>query len=104
VVTPAGELISGISLTENFALKVPGVAQFQIVQESRHQFVFRLVRGPGFGEASLSRLRELVRATFGPDVGYRCEFPDRIHPEASGKYRFCISRVRVPFHETAGAS
>jgi phenylacetate-CoA ligase len=104
VVTPAGELISGISLTENLALKVPGVAQFQIVQESRHQFVFRLVRGPGFGEASLSRLQELVQATFGPDVGYRCEFPDRIDPEASGKYRFCISRVRVPFHETAGAS
>src|SRR5262249_18305868 len=29
VVTPAGELISGISLTENFAVQVPGIAQLQ---------------------------------------------------------------------------
>src|SRR5262249_30118947 len=34
VVTPAGEMISGISLTENFALQVPGIAQLQIIQES----------------------------------------------------------------------
>jgi phenylacetate-CoA ligase len=104
VVTPGGELISGISLTENFALKVPGLAQFQIVQENTNFFMFRMVRGPGFGDASLERLRELVRATFGAGVDYRCEFLDRIPPDASGKYRFCISRVRIPYHETAGAS
>jgi len=103
VVTPTGQLISGISLTENFALQVPGVAQFQIVQEAADQFVFRLVRGPGFGAASLERLRELVDATFGREVRYRCEFLDRIAPEASGKYRFCISHVHIPFHETARA-
>jgi phenylacetate-CoA ligase len=103
VVTPAGQLISGISLTENFALKIPGVAQFQIIQESTHQFIFRLVRGPGFGAASLDRLRELVHGTFGTEVGYRCEFLDRIPTEASGKYRFCISRVQVPYLETARA-
>jgi phenylacetate-CoA ligase len=103
VVTPAGQLISGISLTENFALKIPGVAQFQIVQESTHQFVFRLVRGPGFGAASLDRLGQLVCETFGTEVGYRCEFLDRIPAEKSGKYRFCISRVQVPFLETARA-
>src|SRR6266851_389480 len=38
VTTESGELISGISLTENFALYVPGVAQMQIVQESITQF------------------------------------------------------------------
>src|SRR5262249_21301964 len=32
VTTELGELISGISLTENFAMQVPGVAQMQIVQ------------------------------------------------------------------------
>src|SRR5262249_14918161 len=58
IVTPAGELISGISLTENFALQVPGVAQFQIVQETVDRFLFRLVRGPEFGPGSLQRLRQ----------------------------------------------
>jgi phenylacetate-CoA ligase len=97
VVTPAGELISGISLTENFALCVPGVTQFQVVQEAVHHFRFRIVRGPEFGPPSLRRVRELVAERFGPDVTYECEFVDHIPPEPSGKYRFCISRVPNPF-------
>ncbi len=97
VVTAAGELISGISLTENFALHVPGVVQIQIVQEEILHFVFRIVRGPDFGPASLRRLRELVAERFGPDVAYVCEYPESIPQEASGKYRFCVSRVENPF-------
>jgi phenylacetate-CoA ligase len=97
VVTPAGELISGISLTENFALHVPGLAQLQIVQESVRRFRFRVVRGPDFGPASLRRLTELVAQRFGPGVDYACEYVDAIAPEPSGKYRFCVSRVPNPF-------
>jgi phenylacetate-CoA ligase len=97
VVTPAGEMISGISLTENFALQVPGIAQFQIVQESVQRFRFRIVRGPDFGPASLQRLRSLVRERFGSDVNYQCEYLEQIPPEPSGKYRFCISQVGNPF-------
>jgi phenylacetate-CoA ligase len=97
VVTPAGELISGISLTENFALQVPGVAQFQIIQESIDRFRFRMVRGPDFGPASTQRLRSLVHERLGPGVDYQCEFLDQIPQEPSGKYRFCISRVGTDF-------
>jgi phenylacetate-CoA ligase len=97
VVTPAGELISGISLTDHFAVHIPGVAQVQIVQEELCRFVFRIVRGPDFGPASLGRLRELVAQRFGPGVAFTCEFPERILQEPSGKYRFCISRVANPF-------
>jgi phenylacetate-CoA ligase len=97
VVTPAGELISGISLTENFALHVPGVAQLQIIQETVRHFRFRLVRGPYFGPASLGRLAELVAERFGAGVSHECEYVDRIPQEPSGKYRFCISRVANPF-------
>lgn len=97
VVTPAGELISGISLTDNFALHVPGVAQLQIVQEEVARFVFRIVRGPEFGPDSLRRLGELVAERFGPGVVFACEYPERIPQEPSGKYRFCVSRVENPF-------
>ncbi len=97
VVTSAGELISGISLTENFALQVPGIAQFQIVQESINCFRFRIVRWADFGPASLQRLRLLVHERFGPDVNYECEYLEQIPQEPSGKYRFCISRVGNPF-------
>jgi phenylacetate-CoA ligase len=100
VVTSAGNLISGISLTENFALQVPGVVQFQIVQEALQRFLFRLVRGPEFGPNSLKRLEELVARHFGPEVEYRCEYLERIPSEPSGKYRFCISRVPHPLTQT----
>ena len=93
VVTSRGDLISGISLTENFAVMVPGVAQLQIVQEEVDRFVFRIVKGPDFGPQSLETLRTLVAERFGTEVRYECDFVDRILPEPSGKYRFCISKV-----------
>jgi phenylacetate-CoA ligase len=97
VVTPDGELISGISLTENFAVQVPGIAQLQIVQETVRRFLFRIVRGPDFGPASLEQIETLAAERFGPGVEYDCEYLDTIPPEPSGKYRFCISRVPNPF-------
>lgn len=97
VVTPRGELISGISLTENFAVMVPGIAQLQIVQEEVDRFVFRIVCGPDFGETSLATIARLVAERFGPGVRYECEFVDRIPQEPSGKYRFCISKVKKRF-------
>jgi phenylacetate-CoA ligase len=97
VVTPSGELISGISLTDHLAVHIPGVAQVQIVQEEVARLVFRIVRGPEFGPTSLRRLRELVAERFGPGVEFDCEYPERIAQEPSGKYRFCVSRVANPF-------
>jgi phenylacetate-CoA ligase len=95
VTTDTGELISGISLTENFALHIRGVGQMQIIQESHTQFRFRIVRDHDFGDESLDRIRFLVNERFGPRTKYDIEFVDQIPQEPSGKYRFCISRVPV---------
>lgn len=96
LVTPAGTMISGISMTENFALLVPGVAQFQIVQEAVDQLLFRIVRTNEYGEASVAKMHTLVEELLGPAVTFRCEYLERIPPEPSGKYRFCRSAVHVP--------
>ncbi len=93
MITPAGEMISGISLTENFAVQVPGLAQLQIVQEEIDRFVFRIVKGPDFGPESLRRIESLVAERFGPHVAYECEYVEQIPQEPSGKYRFCICNV-----------
>ena len=91
--TPAGRLISGISLTENFALLIPGTAQVQIVQESLTELRIRLVADEDFGPESRRKIGELVQETFGPAVRYDVELVDAIPQEPSGKYRFCISKV-----------
>jgi phenylacetate-CoA ligase len=96
VVTARGELISGISLTENFALEVPGIAQIQIVQEQVDRFLFRMVRSDDFNAGSLRQLKEMVQRRFGASATFACEYVDRIPQEPSGKYRFCISRVPKP--------
>lgn len=97
VVTPEGSYISGISLTENFAMLLGGIKQLQIVQEAVDRLVFRIVRGEGFDEGDLERLERLVAQRFGPAMGHEVEFVESLQQERSGKYRFCISKVRNPF-------
>ncbi len=93
VVTPAGTLISGISLTENFALHIPGVEQLQLVQESRTLLRLRLVPGERFGHDSQAKIATLVADLFGPRMRHEVELVSAIPQEPSGKYRFCISKV-----------
>jgi len=93
VLTPAGQLISGISLTENFALLIPGTAQMQIVQESLFDLRIRVVPDEEFGPSSRRKIGELVEETFGPQMRYDIEIVNAIPQEPSGKYRFCISKV-----------
>ncbi len=97
VVTKNGEYVSGISLTENFACLVSGVAQLQIVQEEVDRFTFNIVKAPDFGESSIEGIRELVAKRFGDDARFEIVFKDRIPPEPNGKYRFCISKVAKSF-------
>ncbi|HET6573337.1 MAG TPA: phenylacetate--CoA ligase family protein, partial [Fimbriiglobus sp.] len=93
VVTPAGGLISGISLTENFALHITGTAQVQIVQEAVTFLRIRMVADETFGDASRRQIAALVKETFGSAMRYVVELVDLIPQEPGGKYRFCISKV-----------
>lgn len=107
VLTPDGQLISGISLTENFAMLVPGIEQLQIVQEAIDDIRFRIVKGSEYGESSVEKIGSLTRERFGPDVKHEIEYVETIPQEPSGKYRFCISKVANPFmrgQEVATAS
>ena len=65
----------------------------QIVQESVHHLRIRLVPDETFGDASHRQIADLVEETFGSSVRYEVELVDAIPQEASGKYRFCISKV-----------
>lgn len=93
VVTPDGNYISGISLTENFAMHLPGVKQMQIVQERIDFLLFRLVKGESFSPQTVDDLERLARERFGDRMTWSVEYVDTIQSEASGKYRFCVSRL-----------
>lgn len=97
VMTPDGKYISGISLTENFALQIPDVKQMQIVQERIDLLVFRIVKGEKYNEKTIDEINRLVQERFGPNMHYELEYVETIQSEDSGKYRFCISKIPSPF-------
>jgi phenylacetate-CoA ligase len=96
--TPSGEYISGISLTENFAMQLEGVKQLQIVQERIDHLLFRIVANESGVSPQLEQLSCLVAERFGDSMGYDVELVESIQSERSGKYRFCISMLEgMPF-------
>jgi phenylacetate-CoA ligase len=97
IVTPEGNFVSGISLTENFGSLLSGVKQLQIIQERLDYLVFRIVRAKDFGEETERQIAGLVKERFGPKMRYSLEYVESVQQESSGKYRFCISKVPNPF-------
>lgn len=97
VLTPEGKLISGISLTENFAMHISGTAQLQIIQDKLNHLRLRLVPSDEFSPKSYEQINQLVQELFGPEMKYEIEFIETIPQETNGKYRFCISPVAVEY-------
>jgi phenylacetate-CoA ligase len=92
--TPEGEYISGISLTENFAMVLEGVKQMQIVQDELDHLLFRVVQGAGDQDVALrADINRLVQERFGSSMRHDVEYVDSIQSETSGKYRFCVSKL-----------
>lgn len=88
------EYISGISLTENFAMVLEGVKQMQIVQDALDHLLFRVVQGEnGQDQTLLTDIVRLVQERFGSSMRHDVEYVDSIQSETSCKYRFCASKL-----------
>jgi phenylacetate-CoA ligase len=93
VVTATNDWISGVSLTENFAVEIPAINQLQILQEADRSIRLRVVRKPAYGPESARKLHGLSRQLFGEALPVTVEYIEFIPPEPSGKFRFCKSKV-----------
>jgi phenylacetate-CoA ligase len=97
LVTPKGELVSGVSLTDHFAGHIPGVMQMQIIQETVDSLTLNIVRGGEFGAKSTEKISHLITDFFGPEMRFTCRFVQEIPQGPTGKYQFTISRVSHGF-------
>jgi len=95
IVTPERTLISGISLTENFMLKIPGIEQMQIEQHALDSLTIKIIKDNIFNNESEKTLSELSKKVFGPKMKCRYEYLDSIPQEDTGKYRFVISHIKT---------
>ncbi len=73
------------------------VAEFKFIQhETRRAEVLVVPRGAWSGEAS-RRVVAGVQARLGADCAVEVTLKDAIAPEASGKHRYVVSHVKLPF-------
>lgn len=93
LVTPDGDLVSGISLTDHFAGYIPGVAQIQIVQKKINMLVLNIVKKDEFSKESEEKIEELIKDFFGEKMCFEYDYTDHIPKGPRGKYRFTICEV-----------
>lgn len=92
VVAQDGTVMHGLALI--YTLRdLPGVDRFRIEQLSRNETVVQVVAGPSFNLAAEERIVRDFRARLGSGVLVRIERVNEIAVEASGKFRYVVSRV-----------
>lgn len=98
IITPEKKIVSGISLTDFFAM-VQGLIQVQIVQDKIDNLMLRIVKSSEFNETSIKQLREIQHRFFGPKMHVSYEYVESIPKEPRGKYRFVKSEIAKDFLE-----
>jgi phenylacetate-CoA ligase len=94
ILTPEGKYVSGAALTIFLVAKTPGLRQAQFIQESRDKTVMKIVKGPDFDEGSMNLLDRKVKEFFGSQMKVDYIPVEDIPREASGKFRFSISKIK----------
>lgn len=84
------------ALLNHIMYGLPGVRQYQIVQETLARLVCRIIRGPEFSIDTPARIQSEISRYLGAEVHVDFEFPERIMPSPSGKHQFIYSKLK-PF-------
>ena len=92
VIAQDGTAMHGLALI--YVIRdLTGIEAFKIVQETTRLTRVMLVRGPEYPEENCVRIRDGLKSRLGTDVKVEISFVPKIEPEASGKYRYVVSRV-----------
>ena len=94
VVARDGTVMHGLALIYSVR-DLPGVERFRIEQVSLDETVVQVVGGPAFDSAAEERIVREFKARLGQMVEIRIERVREIANEASGKFRYVVSRVRT---------
>ncbi|ODV05758.1 MAG: capsule biosynthesis protein CapK, partial [Rubrivivax sp. SCN 70-15] len=99
IVAADGTVMHGLALI--YTLRdLPGVERFRIEQLSLDETRVQVVPGAGFDAAARERIERDFKARLGGGVRIVVETVAVIPTEASGKFRYVVSRVR-PFEPTS---
>jgi len=88
---PNREVFSVLSLT-GYILRLPGIFQFQIVQETIDQLLIRIVKAEHYSEAKTVKAVKTIGSLL-PSVNVSLEIVQEIERDASGKFKQFKSRL-----------
>lgn len=92
VIAADGTVMHGLALI--YVLRdIPGVASFKIVQETTALTTVFVVPGPLFEAGDVGRIQDGLRRRLGASVTIDVKLVDVVPAEASGKFRYVVSRV-----------
>jgi phenylacetate-CoA ligase len=84
--TPDGSMISPYSLILTIQ-EIPGVAKFQVRQESQHKIKILIEKGKDFTQDTLTQLNALCLELFGSDLQFQIEIVEKFPIERGRKFR-----------------
>ena len=94
VVASDGTIMHGLALI--YVIRdLPGIERFKIIQESIQSTRILIVPGDEFDQENISLIRLGILERLGKDVSLNIELVDDIPNEASGKFRYVVSKVNV---------
>jgi len=92
IVTPDGRWVHGLAVI--YAVRdLPGVREYQIVQEDLHRLTVSVVLGEDFPSDGAERIAGELTARLGPEMHVDVRRTDAIAPSPSGKHHSVISQV-----------
>jgi phenylacetate-CoA ligase len=105
VIAEDGTVMHGLALIY-IVRDIPGVASFKIIQESLELTRFLLVTTAEFDPACIADIEQAARRRLGAGVRVAVEQVPEIPAEASGKFRYVVSRIadQSGAHASRGAA
>ncbi|HWP59897.1 MAG TPA: hypothetical protein VNL14_18545 [Candidatus Acidoferrales bacterium] len=87
-----GELVPGFALTRTFR-DIPGVREFQVVQERLDFLRIRIVRNGRYGRDDQAAIERSLRKYLGEEMQFAFEFPPALERRSSGKCSWFVSSL-----------
>jgi len=82
--------------------EVEEVREFKFIQHETRRVQVLVVPRAGWSDATTQRVVAGVQARLGQDCAVEVNLMDAIAPEASGKHRYVVSHVKLPFSGFSG--
>ncbi len=97
LVTTTGRLVMAPFYQFERFFDVSRIRQYQVVQETTHRIVVKIMPDKGFTERDMERIRNVIRVIMGQSMKVDLKIVESISPSKSGKRRTVVRKFPIEF-------